>query len=87
MTKYDEAMQLLCDAARFKMLLNTHKGNIEALSTEGLIENLLKELDEINEATAEDNYEKVLVETADAFNYLIAIAYNATVNYRRRKEK
>lgn len=87
MSKYDEAMQLLCDAARFKMLLNTHKGNIESLSTESLISNLLKELDEINEATAEDNHEKVLVETADAFNYLIAIAYNATQNYRRRKEK
>lgn len=87
MSKYDEAMQLLCDAARFKMLLNTHKGNIEALSTESLIANLLKELDEINSATEEDDYEKVLVETADAFNYLIAIAYNATTNYRRRKEK
>ena len=87
MSKYDEAMQMLCDAARFKMLLNSHKGNIEALSTESLIENLLKELDEINEATSEDNYEKILVETADAFNYLIAIAYNATVSYRRRKEK
>jgi hypothetical protein len=87
MSKYDEAMQMLCDAARFKMLLNSHKGNIEALSTESLIENLLKELDELNEATNEDNHEKVLVETADAFNYLVAIAYNAITNYRRRKEK
>ena len=87
MTKYDEAMQMLCDTARFKMLLNSHKGNIEALSTESLIENLLKELDEINEATSYDNFEKVLVETADAFNYLIAIAYNAIASYRRRKEK
>lgn len=87
MSKYDEAMQMLCDAARFKMLLNSHKGDIEALSTEGLIENLLKELDEINEATAEDNYEKILVETADAFNYLVAIAHNAIASYRRRKEK
>jgi len=86
-SKYDETMQMLCDAARFKMLLNSHKGNIESQSTEALLENLLKELDEINEATSEDNYEKVLVETADAFNFLIAIAYNAITNYRRRKEK
>jgi phosphoribosyl-ATP pyrophosphohydrolase len=87
MTKYEETIEILCNASRMKMTLNSHKGNIEALSTEKLIENLLSELDEINEATMNDDHEKVIVEASDAMNYLIAITYNAINNYRRRKEK
>lgn len=85
MTKYDEAMQLICDAARFKMTLNSHKGEIEHLPIGRAIELCGLELAELEQAAKDEDWEKVLVEAADAFNFIVAMAYSATHQYRKRK--
>lgn len=85
--KYDGTMQMICDAAKFKMALNSHKGDIEQLSIGQSVLLCQKELEELLEADDNDDYEAVLVEVADAFNFLVGIAHFAVNEYRRRKNK
>jgi hypothetical protein len=84
--KYDEAMQMICNAARFKMTLNSHKGDIERLPVDKAVELCKGELQELLDASSSGDNEKALVECADAFNFIVAIAVQATEQYRSRKK-
>lgn len=85
MSKYDEALDIICHASRVKMALNSHKGAIESLDTEKCIELLKEELEELGEASYLGDHEKVIVEAGDAINFLVAIVYRHIREYRERK--
>lgn len=83
--KYNESMQVICDFARVKMTLNSHKGNIEGIDPLAAIKLARKELDELQEAVRLGNLEKTMVECGDVMNFLVSITYNAIERYRKRK--
>jgi phosphoribosyl-ATP pyrophosphohydrolase len=83
--KYDSVMEMICDAARFKMECNAHKGNIEDMSAARAVELATEELKEMLEAVSADDYEGVVLEAADVLNFIIGVAYNAMNEYKRRK--
>lgn len=85
MSKYNEAMAIICDAARMKMALNAHKGDIELITAGQATLFMQAELKELLVAAEKEDYEQVIIECGDTMNFLISIAYNAINSYRRRK--
>lgn len=83
--KYEEAMQMIMDTARFKMALNSHKGSIENIDVPKLIELAKDELDEMLEAWNEKDDEKVVIEGGDTMNFVIGVCHQANARYRARK--
>lgn len=86
MQKYEEAMALISHAARYKMQLNAHKGDIETCPADKCIEYVGYELAELERAVRDKDYEKIIVEAADCHNFLVALVYQATAQYRARKQ-
>lgn len=86
MNKYDEAMEIICLSAKFKMALNSHKGEITDLNLEDAISNAKKELDELYEAAKKSDHEKVVIEAGDCFNFIMSIVLNSMHSYRNRKK-
>ena len=83
--KYEETIDAICNASRLKMLINSHKGDIEQLDPKTAIGLAKGELDELLEAMEADNYEKAITECGDVMNFIISVGYNAIEGYRRRK--
>ena len=85
--KYLEAVELIVSAARYKMALNSHKGDIELIPPDICVDMAKAELDEFLEALDKQDWDASIVELGDAFNFIIALAYNATDGYRKRKHE
>jgi len=85
MSKYDEALEIVCHASRMKMTLNSHKGAIEGIPPEVAIKLLKKELTELEDALKDNNHEEVIIEAGDVLNFLTSLVYNSIDGYRKRK--
>lgn len=85
MSKYDEVMDIICHTARYKMVVNSHKGSIEQIDHKKAVELAAKEMQEAMEAWEKGDWEKVMVELGDVMNFMVSIGHNALENYRRRK--
>ncbi|MBW2637436.1 MAG: hypothetical protein JRC86_07955 [Deltaproteobacteria bacterium] len=85
-TKYDEVTAIIVSMAKAKMIMNSHKGNIENVSVDVLVKLAKTELDELREAVDSDgDYTHIIEEAADVLNYTIGVCYNAIEGYRNRK--
>jgi hypothetical protein len=84
-THYDEIMDMICHAARFKMALNSHKGDITLMPPTVAADLAKDEIDEIMGAVRDKNFEKIIIEAGDTLNFLLAIACRAVDDYRNRK--
>lgn len=85
MDKYDETHRVISNMAGVKMRLNSHKGNIEEYDPEFIIKKLREEVDELEEATKNGQMLHIIEESADTFNYLVALVHQQIELYRRRK--
>ncbi len=85
MKKYDDAMEMIAHAARYKMLLNSHKGDIETVPLKAAISMLNSEIEELVRAYGKGDWEKVIVEAGDVMNFLTGIVHQAMTQYRTRK--
>ena len=85
MDKYDETHRIISNMAGVKMRLNSHKGNIEECEPEYIIKKLREEVDELEEAVANGQMLMITEESADVFNYLVALVHQQVELYRRRK--
>lgn len=88
--KYDEVYDIVVAMAKTKMMMNAHKGSIENVDTDTLIQCGKDEFIELgdaihNAANGADNYVHIVEEVADVVNFAVAAAYNAIENYRNRK--
>ena len=86
MDKYDDTYDAVVHMAKCKMVMNKHKGNIEDIEPDVLINMAKDELDELELATKKDrDYTHVIEEVADVLNFAIAAAHQAIDGYRNRK--
>lgn len=85
MQKYEEAMALISHAARYKMQLNSHKGDIESVPVDRLVQMAGMELTEMEKAAIAGDWEKVIVEAGDTMNFVVGVVQQAIVRYRERK--
>ncbi len=84
MSSYETEMSMILDAARFKMKLNAHKGNIEDMNPNDLGHRAKGEIDEMMQAFDSEEWEKVVVEAGDALNFIIGVVSKAMDEYRNR---
>ena len=84
MSDYNEQMDMVCNAARFKMKLNAHKGNIEDFGSEDLSQCAKAEIDEMMQAFDKEDWENVIIEAGDTLNFVLGIVSQAMNNYRKR---
>ena len=85
MSKYDDTYKAIVHMAKAKMILNQHKGNIEEIPPEKLIELARSEMAEIEEAVKNgQNQVHVIEECSDLMNYLVAMSHVAIEKYRNR---
>lgn len=83
--KYDDIHRIISSQAGVKMRMNSHKGNIEDVDPQQLIEALRSEVDELEWAIKEGDMMHIVEESSDVFNFLVAITYQQVTLYRRRK--
>jgi hypothetical protein len=82
MAKYDDTMAVIEDMARVKRTMNSHKGNIEDMSEQEILDCLAGEFTELKEATGMLN---TIEEAADMYNFLMALVHKKITTYRERK--
>lgn len=88
MRKYDETYDIVVSMAKTKMLMNSHKGDIESLAPAQLITMGKEEFEELFDAINEDaGYMHVIEEVADILNFAVAAAHKAIEGYRSRKDE
>jgi hypothetical protein len=80
--EYDDAIDQLGAAMRFKLVLNRHKGDLAAIPLPDLISNLKAEVDELAEACATGSREEIMLEAADVANFALA-AFISAVRAKR----
>jgi len=91
MDKYDETHRIISNMAGVKMRMNSHKGNIEDADADVLLQKLFDEVRELEEAIKEakgstdGNIMHIIEESADVFNFLVAITHKQVTKYRERK--
>ena len=85
MDKYDETHRIISNMAGVKMRMNSHKGEIENVSDEVLLQKMMGEIDELAEAIKEGNMIHIIEESADVFNFLVGITHKQIIKYRERK--
>lgn len=68
--------------ASAKLVMNSHKGNIEDLSKEQIMNLLRGEVQELQEAA---DLMHTIEEAADVYNFLMAIVHKKVLEYRGRK--
>jgi len=85
MQDYDEYYEAIVHMARVKLLMNKHKGNIEDVHPDQLIEFAMRELHELREAIGNGSYMAIIEEIADVLNFVMAAGVQAIEEYRRRK--
>ena len=84
--KYDDAKQAMIGAADMKLIMNAYKGPIETLSIEASANLAKKEIDELLLAAKDKNWEHVILEAGDVFNFIMGIVFVAMQQYERRKD-
>ena len=84
--KYDDAYDATLHMAKVKMVMNSHKGNIEDNDPKVMIALAKQELDELEAAIESGNYLNIIEEVADVLNFSIAASHNALQKYRGRKD-
>jgi hypothetical protein len=62
----------------YKLSQNAHKGRWQELNLVAVIKCLKRETEELEEAIAEDNYIKIILESADVSNFALIAASIAT---------
>ena len=85
MDKYDETHRVISNMAGVKMRMNSHKGNIEDVDPATIIKKLRDEVDELEEAVEKGEIMHIIEESADVFNFLVALAHQQIDKYRGRK--
>ena len=86
MNTYDDTYEAIVHMAKAKMIMNSHKGDIETLKPQVLIELAKSELAEIEMAMVNGSDQvHVIEECADLMNYLVAMSHVAINTYRNRK--
>lgn len=85
MDMYDETHRIISNMAGVKMRLNNHKGNIEDMEPEFLMQKLAEEVEELQHAIKEGEIMHIIEESSDVFNYLVGIVHQQTTLYRIRK--
>lgn len=83
--KYDETFDIVTAMAKTKMLMNSHKGQIEDVDLTNLIQMGKREFEELEEAVKDGDYIKIIEEAADVVNFAVASVHNAVQKYRTRK--
>lgn len=86
MNDYDKTWQIVEAMARTKLLMNDHKGRIEAINPGKLLTLAQREINELRDAIARDNYMNVIEEAADILNFITAAAHQVIYKYRTRYE-
>lgn len=88
MNNYDSTYEAIVHMAKAKMIMNSHKGDIESLNPATLVELAKSELAEVEMAMINGQDQvHVIEECADLMNYLVAMSHVAIENYRNRKNK
>lgn len=82
---YDDAHNVIRDMANVKMTMNSHKGVIEDLSPNVLMQSLRHEVKELAEALEEGNLLHIIEEAADVNNFLVALVQQQINKYRSRR--
>lgn len=82
---YDDAHNVIRDMANVKMTMNSHKGVIEDLNPNVLMQSLRHEVKELAEALEEGNLLHIIEEAADVNNFLVALVQQQINKYRNRK--
>lgn len=84
MSKYDDTYEVLVHMAKAKMVMNAHKGSIEDIDTDVLIELAKGELDELKEAINNGDILNIIEEAGDVANFIVAATHRAVHHYRGR---
>jgi len=71
--------------AGVKMRMNAHKGDIEDVDPLALIKKMRGEVDELEEAIQKGDIMHIIEESADVFNFLVALTHQQVTKYRVRK--
>lgn len=87
MNDYDKTWQIVEAMARTKLLMNDHKGRIESVPAGKLLTLAIKEINELRDAIARNNYMDVIEEAADTLNFITAAAHQVIHEYRTRKNE
>jgi len=78
MNTYDQTYEAIVLMAKAKMIMNSHKGDIESLPANTLLALAKAELAEVEEAvTSGSSQVHIIEECADLMNYLVALAHVA----------
>ena len=85
MSKYKDTYEVLVHMANTKMVMNSHKGNIENIPTNVLITKAIDELMELEQAISSGNTIHVIEEAADVTNFVVAAVHNAIQSYRGKR--
>lgn len=85
--EFNEVMQMICDAARLKMKMNNHKGNITDITYETAIGLAKEEMDEMWGKIIEEDFVGTVIEAGDVMNFLVSCVVNANRAYRNRNKK
>ena len=83
MSDYSDTKVIIENMAGAKLVMNSHKGNIEDLSEEQIIRLLKCEVGELEEAS---DLMHIIEEAADVYNFLMAIVHKKVLEYRGRKQ-
>lgn len=82
MCDYADTKKVIESMASAKLVMNSHKGNIEDLSKEQIMNLLRGEVQELQEAA---DLMHTIEEAADVYNFLMAIVHKKVLEYRGRK--
>ena len=86
MDKYSETKEIINNMASVKMAMNSHKGSIEVMEPDVVMQLMVDEVHELQRAV--DNpvsLINIIEEAADVQNFLIALVHRAVNQYRTRK--
>lgn len=82
MGKYGDTIAVIENMARVKLAMNSHKGAIEDMSEEEILNCLDGELTELKNSVDMLN---TIEEAADMYNFLMALVHKKIEEYRTRK--
>lgn len=85
MNNYSETHRIMNDMADVKMGMNAHKGAIEMIPQDEIIDMLREEIRELQQALDGGNMMHIIEESADCLNFLVALTHQQIQKYRSRK--
>ena len=84
-TDYKDTQKVIEHMAAAKRVMNSHKGAIEDMAPEQLINKLKEEVDELDAALSTNGLMHTIEEAPDVYNFLMAIVHKKVLQYRGRK--